>query len=322
MPNMPLNRRSLLALAAGASLAPLGHARAAVPKSVRITYVTAPFNVPSIVMRANGYLTEAFAPLGIEVENPVITSGASQFQAIAAGAIDIASVLGDTSAILARANGVDLRVVSAFSRSPKAFVIMTRADGPATIEALRGRVVGGPKGTTLNQLLAAALASKGMRLADVEYVSMDLSAARAALLSGKVDAATLAGADAMAVTAAGGRTLVTADGLISPMSVIGVRGGFLAEQPDLVRRYLAAHRKALDFMRAQPEKALEIAAAEQKLSIADARTMWPWYDFSPDISAKDIANMEACQAFLVQAGMLQKTIDIRRDLLAPSALPA
>ncbi|CAH2598984.1 ABC transporter substrate-binding protein [Rhodovastum atsumiense] len=312
-----LPRRPLL-MAAMAGLAGVtgAHAAPARPRSIRVTYVTAPFNVPLIVMRANGYLQEAFAPLDIAVETPVITSGAAQFQAIAAGAIDIASVLGDTSAIIGRANGVDLKVIGAFSRSPRAFAIMTRADGPDSIEALRGRTVGGPKGTTLNQLLAAALAARRMRLADVNYLNMDLAAARAALLAGQIDAATLAGADAMAVTAAGGRIITTAEGVTSPMSVIAVRGAFLAEHPDLVRRYLGAHARALAFLRDQPARALDIAAAEQKLSPEDARTMWPWYDFSPAISAADLRNLEACQHFLVSAGMLQKTIDIEKDLLA------
>lgn len=315
-PVSSLPRRSLLLGAVGLAGLAATRARAAMPRSVRITYVTAPFNVPAIVMRANGYLQEAFGPLGVAVESPVITSGAAQFQAIAAGAVDIASVLGDTSAILGRANGVDLKVVAAFSRSPRAFAIMIRADGPASLEALRGKKVGGPKGTTLNQVLAAALASRKMRLADVNYLNMDLSAARAALLSGQIDAATLAGADAMAVSAAGGRVLTTAEGLTAPMSLIAVRGAFLAEQPDLVRRYLGAHARALAFLQAQPERALEIAAAEQKLALEDARTMWPWYDFSPTIGEADVRNLEACQAFLVEAGMLQKTIDIRADLLA------
>jgi sulfonate transport system substrate-binding protein len=310
-------RRRFLWLAAAVGLAGATRVRAAaLPRSVRITYVASPFNVPAIVMRANGYLEQAFAPLGIRLEAPVINSGATQFQAIAAGAIDIASVLGDTSAILGRANGVDLRVVAAFSRSPKAFAIMTRADGPSSIEDLKGKRVGGPKGTTLERLLAAALATRQLRLSDVSYFNMDLSAARAALLAGSIDAATLAGADAMAVTAAGGRTLLTAEGLMSPMTLIAVRGGFLAEQPDLVARYLAAHHRALDFMRTDPEQALAIAAAEQKLSLADARTMWPWYDFSPTITDTDVRNLQACQDFLVQSGMLRNTIDIRRDLLA------
>ena len=319
---MRLTRRRLIGTAFGAVAGPALAGTATLPRSVRITYVSAPFNVPAIVMRANGYLEQAFAPLGIAVESPVITSGAAQFQAIAADAIDIASVLGDTSAILGRANGVDLRVVSAFSRSPKAFAIMTRADGPASIEWLKGRKVGGPKGTTLNQLLAAALASRGMRLADVDYLNMELPAARVALLAGEIDAATLAGADALLVTHAGGLTLATGEGLMSPMSVIAARGAFLTAFPDLMGRYLEAHRRALEFMRAQPGQALAIAAKEQRMSLEDARTMLPWYHFTPTISNADIRNLEACQDFLVRAGMLQKTIDIRADLLAPMALPA
>jgi sulfonate transport system substrate-binding protein len=288
------------------------------PKTVRVTYVSAPFNVPANVMRANGYLTEAFAARGIAVESPVITSGAAQIQAIAAGAIDIASVLGDASAILGRANGVDLKVVAAFSRSPRAFVIMAGRDGPADIAALKGRRVAGPKGTALQQLLAAALAAQGMRLADIDYINMDLAAARAALLAGHVDAATLAGNDALATEAAGGRILASGEGLIAPTLVIAASGPFLRQHPDLVRTYLAAQRRALDFMAAEPARALAIAAAEQKIPLADAERMRPWFNFSPVITEQDVRNMEATQAFMVQAGMLQKTIDIRTDLVNPS----
>lgn len=319
---MTLTRKSLLRLAGAALATPALNVRAATPSVVNVTYVTAPFNVPSIVMRAKGFLDEAFGAKDIRIVNPVITSGAAQFQAIAAGAIDIASVLGDTSAIIGRANGVDLRVISAFARSPKAYTIMARADGPATIEALKGRKVGGPKGTVLNQLLAAALASKGLKLTDIEYINMDLGAARAALLSGQIDAATLAGSDQLAAEAAGAKVLTTGDGLVAPTTVIAARGGFLAEHPDLVELYLSAHRKALDFMKANPEEALQLAATEQKTSIEDARRVMPLYDFSPTLTAADVRNMEAAQAFLVEAGMLTRTIDITRDLLAPMARPA
>jgi len=309
---------SCLAAALGVALAaaPVGAADA--PETVRVTYVASPFNVPSIVMRQKGFLTEAFAAEGIAVESPEITSGAAQVQAIAAGAVDIASVMGSTSAILGAANGVDVKVVAAYSRSPKAFFVMAGGDGPKTIEELKGRKVAGPKGTTLNQLLAAALASKGMTLSDVEYVNMDLPSARAALLAGQVDAATLAGNNALAVEAAGGRVVASGEGLIAPTAVIAVRGAFLKEHPELVALYLEAHRKALAFVAARPEEALEIAARDQKISLADARRQLPWYDFSPELTDADIANLAADQAFMVEAGMLQKTIDIRADLVAPA----
>ncbi len=315
-----MKRRHVIAALAGLPMLHAGMAAAAdAPKTVRVTYVAAPFNVPAIVMRANGYLTDAFAARGIRVESPVITSGAAQVQAIAAGAVDIASVLGDTSAILGRANGVDLKVIAAFSRNPKAYALMARAGGPTSVESLKGRTVAGPKGTTLNQLLAAALAAKGLKLGDVNYINMDLPPARAALISGQVDAATLAGNDALAAEAAGGHVIATGDGLIAPTSVIAVSGAFLRDHRDLVDVYLAAHRRALAFMASNPDKALEIAAAEQKISVTDARRMMPWYDFSLAFTDQDVRNMQATQSFMVQAGMLQKTIDIRQDLIDPSA---
>ncbi|HEV2553209.1 MAG TPA: NrtA/SsuA/CpmA family ABC transporter substrate-binding protein [Bosea sp. (in: a-proteobacteria)] len=308
-----------LGLAAAMLLGPA--AAADKPKTVRITYVTAPFNVPSIVMREKGFLDEAFAPFGIRVENPVITSGAQQTQAIAAGEIDIASVLGGTSAILAAANGVPLRVVAAYARSPKAYFLMTRADGPTTLAGLKGKKIAGPKGTVLNQLLVAALASQKLTLADVEYINMDLPAARAALLAGQVDVATLAGANVTLVEKAGGRALASGDGLIKPTTVIGARTGFLEQHPDLVDAYFAAHRKALDFMAKHPEEALAIAAREQKISLEDARAQLPLYDFNPTMTDADVANLTADQSFMIEAAMLPKgkAMDIKPTLIAPSA---
>lgn len=303
----------------------LGLALAATPASaqalstLRVTYVASPFNVPSIVMRAKGFLDEAVKPLGLTVESPEITSGAHQMQALAAGEVHIASVLGGSSAILGRANGIDVKVIAAYSRSPKAFMVLTRADGPADVKALKGRTVAGPKGTTLHQLLAAALAKNGMRLADVEHINMDLPAARAALLAGKVDAATLAGNNALAVEKAGGRALATGEGLIEPTTVIAVRGDLIDKRPDIVSAYLSAHRKALAFMKSHPDEALALAAAEQKIDLADARTMMTYYDFSLRFTDRDVANLAADQDFMVEAGMLKTKIDIARDLIAPSA---
>lgn len=312
---------SRLALAAALVAGSLSPALAADPDALRATYVTAPFNVPSIVEKHQGILDADLAARGIKIERPEITSGAKQTEAIAAGAIDVASVLGGASAILAKANGVDVRIIAVYSRSPGAFALMTRADGPATLSDLKGKKIAGPKGTTLHQLLAAALASTGLTIDDVDYINMDLPTARAALLSGQIDVATLAGANAIAVEKAGGKALVTGDGLIHPTTVIAASGPFIDAHPDLVDAYLAAHRKALDFMAAKPEEALKMAADEQKISIEDAEAQLPLYDFTPTLTDADIVNLEADQAFMIDNGMLQKdkAIDIRKDLVAPVA---
>ncbi len=318
--------KSIVRLALGAALvaSALSPARATDLETLRVTYVTAPFNVPSIVDKHEGILEADFGAKGIAIERPEITSGAKQTEAIAADAIDVASVLGGASAILAKANGVDVRVIAVYSRSPKAFALMTRADGPTTLADLKGKKIAGPKGTTLHQLLAAALASTGLTISDVDYINMDLPTARAALLSGQIDVATLAGNNAIAVEKAGGKTLATGEGLIHPTTVIAASGKFIDNHPDLVEAYLATHRKALDFIAANTEAALKIAADEQKISIEDAKAQLPLYDFTPTLTDADIANLEADQAFMIDNGMLPKdrAIDIRKDLVAPIAFSA
>lgn len=315
-----LSRRA--ALLGAAALAAPAIARAQTVRSIRVTYVASPFNVPCFVVKHRRMLEEAFGADGIGVEQPEITSGAQQIQALAASAVDICSVLGDASAILGRANGVPVTVVSAFSRAPKAFFVMTMANGPRSIEELRGKRIAGPVGTTLHQLLAMALASKGMRLSDVQHINMDLPTARAALLSGAVDAATLASNHVLAVEAAGGRSLANAEGLFVPISVIGVRSAFLAQQPRLVERYLGVQREALAFMAREPDSALALAAQEQRISIADARRMLPWYDFNPRMTDQDIQAMEQNQRFMIDNGMLTRRIDVRRDLVNDIAFAA
>ncbi len=239
------------------------------PKTVRITYVTAPFNLTSIVMREKGFLDEAFAPFGIKVDSPEITSGAQQTQAIAA----VRSTSPACSAAPRRSSPRQRRAPQGgrrYARSPKAYFLMTRADGPARLADLKGKKIAGPKGTVLNQLLVAALASQKLTLADVEYINMDLPAARAALLAGQVDVATLAGAnvtwskrpaDARSPAA---RADQADDRDRRPHGLPGAAS-------DLVAAYFAAHRKALDFMARNPDEALAIASKEQKISLEDAR---------------------------------------------------
>lgn len=290
-------------------------------REVAISYVTSPFNVPSIVMRKKGFLDEAFAAKGVTLTHPEITSGATQTQAIAAGELQIASVLGGTSAILAQANGADVAVIGVYARAPKAYFIMTGKDGVTDVKSLAGKKVAGPKGTVLNQLLAASLAREGMTLDDVEYINMDLPTARAALLAGQVDAATLAGANAIQVEAAGGRAIVDGEGLIAPTTVIGSSRAFAEENPELIAAYFEAHQKALEFMRDHQDEALALAAEDQGISIEEARKQFTLYDFTPAMTQQDVDNLAADQDFMIGAGMLESSrkIDIKDDLILPSA---
>jgi len=285
------------------------------PSAINISYVKLPLNVPSIVEKKLNLFEEEFEKDGIKVVFPEITEGSKMTAALAAGSLDFCNALGGTSAILAAANGVDLKIIGIYSRAPRAFTIMTMDPEIEKIEDLRGKIIAGPKGTILHQLLMGALAKTGQSIADVDYVDMAIPEGVAAMFAGSVDAALVAGPEVIRAQKAGARILTTGEGILDATIVIAVSGEFLAQHPDLVKRYLAVHHRALEVMAERPEEVKEMAAEETGLSLEEVEAMLPLYDFTPDITEKDIEELEKTQDFLLENGMLESRIAIK-DIIA------
>ncbi|MCC5910580.1 MAG: aliphatic sulfonate ABC transporter substrate-binding protein [Clostridiaceae bacterium] len=277
---------------------------------INITYVKAPLNVPSIVQKHQGLFEEEFGKDNIGVNLLEITSGPEQTQALAAGELDFLNAVGGTSAILAAANGVDLQVISVYSRAPKAFMILTNSDKIQSAADLEGKKVAGPKGTVLHQLLITALDTNGLSESDVEYIAMDIPSALSALMNGSIDAALLAGPAALQAMAAGAEIVTTGEGLVEGTIVVAVRGEFLREYPDLVKRFAKIQKESIKFMQDNIEEAYRITAEETGLTIENVKMMYEWYDFDPTIKPSDIEELKLTQEFLKENGMLDKTINI------------
>lgn len=281
-------------------------------KEMRITYVKAPLNIPSIVEKQQQSFEKAFP--GVKLTFPEIASGAKQTEAIAAGELDIANALGGTSAILAAANGADVKVLGIYSRAPKAFTIMVKDPSIQSVKDLKGKKIGGPKGTILHQVLLSALASEGMSPEDVEFVNMDIPPAVAALQSSSLDAALVAGPGVYQATQNGARILKTGEGLVDAIIVIGVRGDFAKNYPEAVAKFMQVHQETLKFIKSNQEKAFKMTAEETGLSLDGVASMASWYDFDPAVRPSDIEDLKKTQDFMIANGMLpkEKAIDIEK----------
>ena len=304
-----LSLLTALALAAGSLCA--GN-----PEEVHISYVKSPFNLPLIVAVKRGMIQQAFAKAGTTVKFYEIDSGAKQGEAMAAGSLDIASVINTTSVILAAAGGNEVRIVSGFSRPAGLFAIVAKDPAIVTPADLRGKRVAGPKGTVLHQLLAASLDKSGLSMQDVEFLQMDIPAARTALLAGQVDAALLAAASVMQAQAAGAHVVATAEGYVKPQLVVAVRGGFLHDHPQLVDLYVAIHREALQWIADHSEEALAIGAQEQNIGLAEARSLAAGSHFTADLGPAEVAALGQDMDFMLRTGMLRSPVN-PKDLLRP-----
>lgn len=287
-----------------------GNLYAKMPEKLRITYVKYPLNVPAVVVKNLGLLEKEFSGEKIAIERPEITSGGKQTQAMAAGSIDIASVISSTSAITARANGVDIKIVGIFARAPKAFNVMAMDPNIRTVSDLKGKTIGGPKGSLLNQTLFAALHNESIQPGAVNYVHMPVPKAMAALLGKSIDAALIAGPGVPKAKAQGAHIVVNGEGLVKGLIVTAVRGQFLEMYPEIVKRYLRVQKDAIAFMTENPQKTYEIVAQETGLGIEDVKNMYSWYNFDPEFQPADITDLKDTQKFLLDSGMLEKPTSI------------
>jgi sulfonate transport system substrate-binding protein len=277
---------------------------------INISYVKLPLNVPSIVEKQNKLFEDEFGKDGTAIAYSDITAGPKMTEAMAAGSLDFANALGGTSAILAASNGVDLKVIGIYSRAPKSFTIMSMNPEIKTPADLKGKTIVGPKGTILHQLLIAAADKAGLSAADYSYVNMDINTGVSAMAAGSADAALVAGPAVAQAQKSGAHIVTTGDGYLDATIVIAVRGQFLKDHPDLVKRYLAVHNKALAYMKENVDKTYEMTAAETGLTVDEVKAMYAMYDFNPEITDADKADLEKTQQFLIDNGMMTNKVDI------------
>ena len=302
---------AVLALILICSLSLTGCGAGQTVRDITVTFVTSPLNVPTIVERNHGIFAETMKEAGVEtVTYSEITSGADQTQALASGDIQFLYAVGATSVLLSAANGADIKIISMYSRSPRAFCLFSGDDSITTPEDLRGRTIAGPQGTILHELLVAYLARGGMTLDDVSFINTTIPDAMAAMLGGSVDCALLAGAAAYNTQASGAHLVTDGEGLVEASICCATTQKFYDEHRELVDSFLKAQQNVLTFLDENEETALAETAGFLDLDVQAVRDMYAYYDFDMTIRDSDIAAMEDTMNFMLQTGMIEQAVDV------------
>ena len=129
--------------------------------------------------------------IGFQLDLPNFAGGPAIFEAIRAGALDIAYV-GDTPPIQARAAGVHLPIIATFTREVAQYRLVQHANaGVERLADLRGKRVSYVEGSGRQVFLIEALHRAGLTLKDVQLVHLRVSELNDALRAKAVDVATL-----------------------------------------------------------------------------------------------------------------------------------
>ncbi|WP_146687362.1 aliphatic sulfonate ABC transporter substrate-binding protein [Bradyrhizobium canariense] len=176
-----------LAVGALGLLATAALAQPAVSDEIRIGYQKS--STLTAILKANGELEKALAPLGISVSWHEFTSGLPLLEAVNVGSIDFGADVADTVPIFAQAAGAKMAYVAEEAASPSAQAILVPQSSPIkTLADLRGKRVAVTKGAGSHFLLLAAVAKAGLSFKDITPAYLTPADGRAAFVSNNVDA--------------------------------------------------------------------------------------------------------------------------------------
>ncbi|MGI6566036.1 MAG: aliphatic sulfonate ABC transporter substrate-binding protein [Firmicutes bacterium] len=290
----------------------LGATYAMAAEKLTVSYNPMPLNVPSIVMKEMGFLEESMGELGVEVEYKSFLAGYQMTEAMAAGELDIAPVMGGTSTITSYAGGRDLQVFAAYGQAPAGFAIAVKADSPVeSIQELEGRTVGVPVGTEAHYLLGKALEEAGLELKEVQTANMLVPDAVTALMAGHIDAAAVVEPVLSRLQTAGQiRVLRDGVGLMPGLTVMTARRDILEQRPDIMAAFLKAHNRSLRYMEDNPEETIELVAQETKLPAELVQKIMAKYTFAPQLTPELAASLDNTAAFLLAVGIIREPVDL------------
>lgn len=296
------------------------------PAELRLDYAT--YNVSSLVLKRQGWLEQELARDGVGVRWLLSQGSNKANELLASNSVDLASTAG-AAALLARSNGVPLKVVYVYAKPAWAGVVVGASSPITTVADLRGKKIAATRGTDPFFFLLRTLHASGLGQSDVELVHLQHADGRLALQRGDVDA--WAGLDPFMASAElrEHARVIYHNADFNTFGTLNTREEFLAKYPALIQRVIAQYERARRWILEHPDGAAELLAAEGKIELDVAtRQIRERTVLDRDVGVPGDALQVALQAvvpILVREKLVASGADPAKalgELIAPAAAQA
>ncbi|WP_434510481.1 ABC transporter substrate-binding protein [Desulfitobacterium sp. AusDCA] len=279
---------------------------------VNASYSTRPINVPAIVALEQHNFESEFQKNGTQFKWVDIAAGPSQLEALASKSIDISTSMNYVSALLAKANGNDIKVVGGYSQFPKGIGIVARKDLNVTsMTGLKNRTIALQQGTMLQEFLVKALEKEHLNASDVKMVSMESTDAVTTLMAGQVDAAILPEPLLSKVISSGkGNLVLTAEGFITGQTFIVARSEFVNSHPEVIRQFLKLNDENIQWAEQNKENFYDVASKQLSLDPKAVQALYPKFTFQTKIDSEMIRHLKESAHFLQENGFIKPQVDV------------
>lgn len=300
---------ALLVLASGCAQREPAPSKPTQP-TVRFAYQDRVADAASIIAVENGL----FAEEGLAVKPLVFSSGPACSEALLAGSADIGT-MGDTTAVIAVARS-PVKIIASHGGGEHRHRIIVAEGSPIHSPAdLTGKRLAVKKGTSTYGGLLAWADSVKLDLSKVKVTEMRPDDMADALLSGAVDAIVASEPTPSVVEQRGGRELATLGGLGNNYPILLIsRSDFLAAEPEAVKAFLRAIRRAALFIQDHPEQAAEIIADKSGLPAEVAAQAMSHHYYSLQLDDDTRESLRAIAGFLVSQQMLETAPDFSQTM--------
>lgn len=216
-----------------------------------------------------GFFEEEFGD-EVKVELSTFASGPAITEALVADQLDI-GIYAELPAIQAKANHVDIKLISTFFESDEAYWLIAGKDsGIVNLEDIKGKTIAVRVGTSGHKLIYKYLDSLGLTENDVVFTNLNASESATALIAGDIDAYLASasnGEDALEQT--GGVLVTTSKGYDTTVVFNVADNEYATANPDIVSRYLKVLDETNEWIRENQEEATQIVSqaigAEQQV---------------------------------------------------------
>lgn len=308
-----LKRRLLAALGFGLALA--AQPVAAAEDVLRIGYQKSSSIL--IILKGQGTLEKALAPLGVKVQWHEFSSGLPLLEGVNVGSIDLSADVAETVPLFAQAAGAKLTYLAQETPSPSAQAIVVPKDSPIrTVADLKGRKVGVAKAAGAHNLLLQSLEKSGLRFTDVEAAYLQPADGRAAFEKGAIDAWAIWDPFLATVQAKSGARIV-ADGSYAD---VGYRRFYLAStpyaqrRPDVLQKVFEQLRETGDWIKKNPKDAAQVHAPligldPATVEVANGRRSY----VVALVDDKALAEQQGIADAFTTEKLLSKKLDVREN---------
>lgn len=267
------------ALASGLALAANHEAAAATPVTFQLNWVAGGANAGFAAAVAEGYYKDA----GLDVTLVQGNGSGNTAQLVANGRSQIAYA--DAVAVSQLiAKGAPMKVLSTVYQSNPNEVSALKKTGIKSVKDLAGKKVGVPSGSSQTTMLPLLLKANNLKESDVNLINMPATAMVPSLLQGQVDAI-LGSIDSYQIQleAQGAQTdnFMFADhGVPTVSTSIFANDSYIKDNPEVVKKFIAASLKGWYFALDNPEKAVKdlksvFPEMNEKLAAAELASIKP-----------------------------------------------